>query len=87
MYLVTFLNQQNSKFITTLHSTRAEAEAAFETLLRRFILTEGGPLPPKAEWNSCSLGDRYGEGVHLFKVECDGGPAEEIWVVPDQEAA
>ena len=48
MYLVLFLDQDNYEFIASLHSTRPAAEAAFEALLRRFIVADDEALPPKA---------------------------------------
>lgn len=32
--------------------------------------------PPKEKWDE--LFDDCGEGVHLYLVECDGGPAKQI---------
>ena len=47
MYLVLFLDQDAYQFVMSLHSTRAAAEAAFEALLRRFVIEDGEALPPK----------------------------------------
>jgi hypothetical protein len=87
MYLVLFLDQRNYEFVTSLHATRAEAEAAYEAMLRRFSVVkhpQDGPydikngklLPPRGKWDG--LFDHYGEGVHLYRIKCDGGSAEEI---------
>jgi hypothetical protein len=69
MYLVLFLDQQdNYEFITSLHSSLPSAEAAFKALLLRF-----GVNPE----DRC---DRCGEEPHIYRIECDGKPAEEIFV-------
>ena len=69
MYLVLFLNQRNYEFITSLHSSLPSAEAAYKALLLRFGIKEleGGAL--------C---DHWGEEPHIYRIECDGKPAEEI---------
>jgi hypothetical protein len=66
MYLVLFLDQHNYEFITTLHSTREAAEAAYEALMKRFNVDVE------------TMSDKHGEGPHIYKIECDGKPAEEI---------
>jgi hypothetical protein len=62
--------------IATLHPSQAEAEARFEELLRRFVVADGEPMPPRHEWSS--LIDGCGENPHIYKIRCDGQPAEEI---------
>lgn len=85
MFLVHFLDQNSYEFVMSLHSTRAAAKAAYEALLRRFVVEEGQPLPPKGEWDA--LFDDNGEGVHLYRVTCDGEPAEWIKIEEDAVAA
>ena len=72
MYLVHFLNQDNYEFVVSLHSTRAAAEAAYEALLRRYVIEDGEDLPPKATWHV--LSDNNGEGVHLYESNATGNP-------------
>ena len=71
MYLVLFLNQRNYEFITSLHSSLPSAEAAYKALLLRFGIKqlEGGGL--------C---DHWGQEPHIYRIECDGKPGEEISV-------
>ena len=76
MYLVLFFDQHNYEFITSLHSTLSAAEAAFEALLRRLVVDAGENLPPKESWDD--LFDGCGESLHLYRIECDGEPAEKI---------
>jgi hypothetical protein len=57
----------------SLHSTREAAEAACEALMKRFGI---GPN-----------GDENGDEVHLYRIECDGGPAEFIGLSSDLAAA
>jgi len=76
MYLVLFLDQHNYEFNVSLHSSLAAAEAAFEALMRRFVIAPGETLPPKATW--VGLCDRCGENPHLYRIECDGELGEEI---------
>jgi hypothetical protein len=85
MYSVLYLEQTNYRFIVSLHSTLAAAEAAFEALLRRFVIANGETLPPKADWSE--LFDEYGESPHLYKIECDGKPAEEISLSNSEDLA
>jgi hypothetical protein len=68
MYLVLFLDQSNYEFNPSLHASRAEAEAAYKDLLRHF------------ECKPCcgGLADDYGEGPHLYRIECDGEVGKEI---------
>jgi hypothetical protein len=74
MFIVHFCDQHNYEFYMTLHSTRAAAEAAYEALLRRFVIE--GELPPKATWGA--LCDDCGEGVHIYEIELDGKHAKRI---------
>jgi hypothetical protein len=86
MYLALFLNQDSYEFIVSLHSTRAAAEAAYEASLRRYVIAKDGEdLPPKATWHV--LSDNNGEGVHLYRIECDGGLGEEIFLGSSEVAA
>jgi hypothetical protein len=85
MYLVLFLDQDNYEFIASLHSTRPAAEAAFEALLRRFIVADDEALPPKASWDE--LSDRNGESPHLYRIECDREPAEQISLSNSEDLA
>jgi hypothetical protein len=85
MYLVHYLDQYTYDQPMSLHSTRAAAEAAFEALLRQYIVKDGEPLPPKEDWGV--LHDVHGESVRLYKIECDGGPAEEINLSEDLATA
>jgi hypothetical protein len=78
MFLVIFLDANRYQLLTSLHSSLAAAEATYEGLLRRFVIAPGETLPPKASWGS--LCDFNGEGVHIFQVELDGGPAKEIFL-------
>ena len=69
MYLVLFLDQQdNYEFIISLHSSLPEAEAAYKAFVLRFgvKLHEFGVM------------DRCGEAPHIYRIECDGKPGEEI---------
>ena len=85
MYLVHYLDQRNYEFHMSLHSTRAAAVVAYEALLRRFVLEEGQPLPPRGEW--FALHDADGDPVQLYRVACDGEPAELIDIKEDVVAA
>jgi hypothetical protein len=85
MYLVLFFDQNNYRFITSLHSTLPAAEAAFEDLLRHFVVVNGEPLPPKARWRE--LCDDCGENPHIYKIECDAEPAEEISLSGSEDLA
>ena len=81
MYLVLFLDQQrNYEFNVSLHSTLPKAEAAYEALLRRFGVKacdlDGGP-PSGEGWSLC---DYCGEAPHIYRIECDDKPGEEISV-------
>jgi hypothetical protein len=70
MYLVLFLDTQegNYEFNVSLHSSLPKAEAACEALLLHFdVNPEDG----------C---DRCGENPHIYRIECDGKPAEEIFI-------
>jgi hypothetical protein len=49
MYLVLFFDQANYQFITSLHSTRAAAEAAYEAFLRHYVIEDGETLPPEGK--------------------------------------
>jgi hypothetical protein len=77
MYLTLFLDQRNYEFISSLHTTREAAETAFGDLLQRFIIAKGEPLPPRATWGDL-FDEDTGEAPHLYEIELDGGPAEEI---------
>lgn len=82
MYLVHFFDQNNYEFIMSLHSTRAAAEAAFEALLRRFVIKDGETLPEN--WREpCELCDECGESPHMYLIECDGKSAELISINED----
>jgi hypothetical protein len=85
MYLVLFFDQANYQFITSLHSTRAAAETAYEAFLRRYVIEDGETLPPKASWGE--LFDRYGETPHLYTIMCDGKPAAEISLSNSEDLA
>jgi hypothetical protein len=85
MYLVLFLDQNNYEFITSLHSTRAGALAAYEAKLRHYVLEGSEDLPPKTTWHV--LSDDNGEGVHLYRIECDGGLGEEIFLGSSEDLA
>ena len=50
MYLVLFLDQHSYEFNVSLYPNLAAAVAAYEALLRRFVLKPGETLPPKAIW-------------------------------------
>jgi hypothetical protein len=77
MYVVLFLDQNlNYEFIVSLHSSLPRAEAAYEALLRRFVVKPCETLPPKASWGE--LFDDCGESPHVYRIECDGKPGEEI---------
>ena len=78
MYVVLFLDQTNYEFIVSLHSSLPRAEAAYEALLRRFVVKPGETLPPKASWSG--LFDDCGESPHVYRIEYDGKPGEEIRV-------
>jgi hypothetical protein len=79
MYLVIFLDSDSYEFHASLHSSFATAESAFEARLREFVIPPGADLPPnKATWHA--LCDRCGEGVRIYRIECDGEPAEEIFL-------
>jgi hypothetical protein len=47
MYIVHFFDQANYEFIMSLHSTLAAAEAAYEALLRHYVIEDGETLPPQ----------------------------------------
>jgi hypothetical protein len=85
MFLVHYFDQAGYEFHMSLHSTRAAAEAAYEQLLQRYVFDEGQPLPPKSEW--FALHDDQGEGVQLYRVVCDGEPAEQVHIEEDAVAA
>ena len=70
MYLTLFLDQHNYAFNVSLHSSLKAAEAAFEALMRKFVIAPGENLPPRAKW--VGLCDDCGENPHLFRIECDG---------------
>jgi hypothetical protein len=78
MYLVLFLDQWNGnyEFHVSLHSSLPRAEAAYDAFVRRFCLKPGETLPPKTSWGK--LFDRCGENPHVYRIECDGKPGEEI---------
>ena len=78
MYLVLFFDQHNYEFNPSLHSSLPKAKAAYEALLLHFDvkLGEGG-------W----LGDDCGEAPHIYRIECDGNPAEKIDVSDDLATA
>jgi hypothetical protein len=88
MYIVHFFNQASYEFCMSLHSTRAAAEIAAGEMLQRFGINQRSgldfrgeavslePLPPKEKWDE--LFDCCGEGVHLYRIELDGEPAEKI---------
>ena len=42
MYLALFLKQDAYQFVMSLHSTRAAAEAAYEALLRHYVIEKDG---------------------------------------------
>ena len=52
MYLVIYIDTLEYWLIATLHPSQAEAEARFEELLRRFVVADGEPMPPRHEWSS-----------------------------------
>jgi hypothetical protein len=85
MYIVHFFDQANYEFIMSLHSSIEAAEAAFAALLRRFVVEDGATLPPKADW--IGLCDHHGENPHIYKIECDGKPAEEIQLSGSEDLA
>ena len=78
MYLTIFLDANRYEFVTSLHLNLAAAEAAYEDLLREFVLEDGEPLPPKADWHAAC--DRCGENPHIFRIESDGELGEEIFL-------
>jgi hypothetical protein len=83
MYLVLFLDQNSYEFCMSLHTTRAAAEVAVDGLLRHFDVKESmsdNPNPTRDD-----LFDRNGEGVHMYRIECDGDPAEQNSI--DERAA
>jgi hypothetical protein len=67
MYVVLFLDQTNYEFIVSLHSSLPRAEAAYEALLRRFVVKPGETLPPKASWSG--LFDDSGESSHVYRID------------------
>jgi hypothetical protein len=83
MFLVIFLDQDNYEFNVSLHPSLGAAEAAFEALMREFVIAPSETLPPKATWGG--LCDDCGETPHLYKIECDGKPAEEIRLSSNSE--
>jgi hypothetical protein len=87
VFLVRYLDQYTYDYHLSLHSTREAAEAAFGDLLRRYIVKDGEPMPPKSEWGSLDLCDANGENVSLYKIELDGATAEEITITIGQEEA
>ena len=88
MYLVHFFDQYDYAFAMSLHSDLAAAEAACESMLRHFNVNKSvpgeenwkkllpGTLPSKEHWHE--LFDDAGEGVHLYRIARDGGPAEQL---------
>ena len=47
MFLVIFLDQDNYEFNVSLHPSLGAAEAAFEALMREFVIAPAEPYPPK----------------------------------------
>lgn len=85
MYLVLFLDQHNYEFNVSLYPNLAAAVAAYEALLRRFVLKPGATLPPKAIWGELgwekhhdNFVDDCGENPHVYRIQCDGELGEEI---------
>ena len=75
IWLVHFFDQNNYEFCMSLHTTRAAAEAAVDDLLRHFDIKESmEPNPTTRD----ELFDSCGEGVQLYRITCDGDPAEKI---------
>jgi hypothetical protein len=74
-YLTLFLDQENYKFISSLHSTREAAEQRCMELMKHFVL-EGKPVPPKEDW--ICICDDCGEAPHVYEIRLDDGEAEEI---------
>jgi hypothetical protein len=85
MYLTIFLDQHAYKFNVSLHASLPTAEAAFEALTRKFVIAPGETLPPKSSWGG--LCDDCGESVHLFRIELDGTPGEEIFLGSSEDLA
>jgi hypothetical protein len=77
MFLTLFLDADNDEFHVALHSTPAAAEAAFEALLRCYVLEDGETLPPKDEWDTLS-NSLTEELPQLYQIECDGKPGQKI---------
>jgi hypothetical protein len=79
MFLVICLDANRYEFVTSLHSSREAAEAAFVSLLRKFVIAPGETLSPtKSSWGG--LCDDCGESPHLYRIECDGELGEEIFL-------
>ena len=76
MFLTLCLDADNDEFHVALHSTPAAAEAAFEALLRCYVLEDGETLPPKDEWHT--LCNDAGDSPQLYQIECDGKPGQKI---------
>lgn len=85
MYLTLFLDQHNYEFNVSLHSSLAAAEAAFEALMRKFVIAPGETLPPRTAWGG--LCDDCGENPHLYRIECDGELGEEIFLGTSEDLA
>jgi hypothetical protein len=86
MFLVHFFDQNEYEFIMSMHSDFAAAERAYEALLREYVVEPGTTLPPKADW--CCLANKHtGEGVKLYRIECDGETAEEIGLSSSEDLA
>jgi len=77
-FLTLYLDQHEYKFISTLHTSRTAAEAAFANLLREFVVPDDEPLPPREVWGSL-FDETTGEAPHLYAISADGGPSREIF--------
>jgi hypothetical protein len=93
MYLVRFFDPNEYEFVLSLHTTLAEAEAAYAALLLKHDVNQTSErtytfdLPPKEIWSQ--LFDENGEGVGLYEIKADGKPAKLINEIldasPDQQ--
>jgi hypothetical protein len=70
VYLVLFLDADNNALNPSLHTNRADAEAAYKELVQRF------------DCKPClgGLADDCGEAPHLYRIEADGKLGEEIYL-------
>ena len=77
MFLTLFFDQHEYDFNVSLHSTRAAAEAAFEKLLREFVVPEGTPMPARESWPDL-FNEETGKPPQIYEIAVDGGPPTDI---------